>query len=267
MIGDPMRRCILCREPLAGNRASEHVLPRWLEREIGGGAMYFGHSIEGDTGTSFTISSSDTIAGTASTRVEGRICRSCNNIWLSSLEETAKPVISDMVFGRRTVQSLPDRERLLLATWLYKTLLFGVSSGSGEFGIHACDFHHFRATRSPGGWLNIYAAVLETTCPGFCGPLEMKWPQPINCESEIGNPDVSDLGLKWVFHIGRLHVAACHTALNGASQVVLKDLHFPVWTPQSYMTEPNGLAPEVGDDSLLLLLAYGLTPTLRLLTK
>lgn len=257
-----MRRCIFCHEPLSGNRAREHVLPRWLEREIGQGFVYFDHPIEGDTASRFTIGDTDVVSGTASTRVEGRVCSDCNSSWLSSLEVVARPVVSDMVFGRRSIESLAERERLLLATWLYKTLLVGVSSGNGEFDIHGCDFHQFRATGLPGHWVNIYAAVLDSSCRGFCGPAEMKWPRPVSHAVPDDGSDTADLGLKWVYHIGGLHVVACHSADATLRQVVIEGLHHPLWTPQPFVARRGGLVPEVAGDSLLQWLAYGLLPVL-----
>jgi hypothetical protein len=258
-----VRRCIFCHQPLARNRAREHVLPRWLEREIGGEFAYYSHPIEGDTSSAFTLLDTDVVSATAGTRVEGRVCRACNGTWLSSLEVAAQPVVSNLVFGRAGMDSLSAGERELLATWLYKTLLVGVSSGSGEYEVHGCDYHEFRTTGQPGNWMNIYAAVLESTCGGFCGPAEMKWPPPSGRPSGGPDLDSSDLGLKWVMHIGRLHVVVCHTAVLGATQVVLEGLHVPIWTPQAFVRKPGRLAPRVAADSLVQWLAFGLTPTLE----
>lgn len=258
-----MRRCIFCHQPLAGNRAREHVLPRWLEREIGGQLLYYSHPIEGDTSSGFTVLGADAVSATASTRVEGRVCADCNGTWLSSLEVAARSVISDLVFGRVEIDSLSVTERDLAASWLYKTLLVGASSGSGEYDIHGCDYHEFRTTGRPGQWLNIYAAVLDSACTGFCGPSEMKWPWPANLPECGPDADSAELGLKWVLHVGKLHAVMCHAALPGATQIVLESLHTPIWTPQPYISRPGRLNPEVAASSLMQWLAFGLIPTLE----
>lgn len=258
-----MRRCIFCHLPLSGNKAREHVLPRWLEREIGGEFRYYDHPIDGDTAGEFSVGDTDRVAATASTRVEGRVCADCNNTWLNSLETFARSTVSELVFGRTSVGSLTARDQKLLAAWLYKTLLVAVSSGPGEFEIHGCDYHQFRATGEPGDWLNIYAAVLDSTCTGFCGPMELKWVMP-GRETSDPPADPADLGLKWVYHVGKLHVVLCHSANPVATQVVLEGLHTPVWTPQRFATENGRLATELADDSLLQWIAFGLIPMLRL---
>ncbi|MDA3936351.1 MAG: hypothetical protein PF636_05730 [Actinomycetota bacterium] len=262
-----MRRCIFCHKPLSGNKAREHVLPQWLEREIGGGSIYYDHPLEGDTSVGFSLLSTDKVSATASTRVEGRVCVDCNSVWLSSLETAAKPIVSNLVFGRTGIDALSPEHRHLLATWLYKTFLVGVSSGAGEYDIHECDYHQFRATGQPGHWANIYAAVLESDCGGFCGPAEMKWPEPKGNSEYEPSPDPSDRGLKWVMHIGKLHAAMCYTTIPNAEQVVLEGLHAPVWTPQPYISRPGKLMSETSSSSLVQWLAFGLIPTLQLLTN
>lgn len=254
-----MRHCIFCNELLPGNQAKEHVLPRWLEREINLPLRYYDHSIEGDTGSGFAIASESIFSGTPSTRVEGRVCKKCNNEWLSSLEVQAKPFISELVFGRRSLKSLDKKERLLVATWLYKTLLVGISSGNGEFDIHPCDFHTFRAVGLPGNWLNIYAAVLDSSCAGFCGPVELKWNSAGNTESQ----KTEMLGLKWSFHIGKLHAVFCHSAIDNATQVIIGGYHQPLWTPQQFRIARKEFSPELENNALLQWLAFGLTPALE----
>lgn len=253
-----MRRCIFCHQPLAGQKSREHVLPQWLDDELGGNLVYYGHGIRGDTSSEFTVTGGDRVIGTGRTRVEGRVCSSCNNNWLNDFEVTARPIVSDLVFGRTDARALSSGERDLLASWLFKTLLVAVSSGSGEYGIHACDYHNFRATGRPGEWLNIYVASLETNCKYSCGPVELNW--HFDGTNESGS--VNELGLKYVFHIGALHVVACHTALSGATQKVVQELHNPIWSPQAYTGAPGTLDPELRSDSLALLLAYGLLPSL-----
>lgn len=262
--GCRLRCCVFCHTPLAGSKAKEHVLPRWLERQIGSDILiYYGHPIDGDTGKGFSIGWTETVTATAATRVEGRVCSDCNNTWLSSLEMAAQPVVSPLVSGGRQLAGLSQRDADLLATWLYKTLLVAVSSGSGEFEIHRCDYHAFRVSGRPGDWLNIYAATLETTCGGFCGPAELKWP-PIESEpSEEGDrAEPEAIGLKWVCHIGRLHVVMCHSAQSDLVQAVLESVHQPLWSPQPFITIPGALSPEATADSRLQWLAFGLIPYL-----
>jgi len=50
-----------------------------------------------------------------------RVCRSCNNGWMASLDNDAKPVLSRMVRGERCL--LDPSEQVLVSTWALKAAL------------------------------------------------------------------------------------------------------------------------------------------------
>jgi hypothetical protein len=53
--------------------------------------------------------------------VEGRVCKECNNGWMSSLEKHVRSLLRDLMSGQRTLHALSAEERLLLARWTAKT--------------------------------------------------------------------------------------------------------------------------------------------------
>jgi hypothetical protein len=242
------------------------VLPEWLEREIGETLHYFRHPVVGDTATGFSIEDSDDFRGTSGTRVEGRVCKACNNGWLSSLEIAARPIVAGLVAGTSGLDALSDSDRSLLATWLYKVLLVAVSSDLGEYEIPQKDYHTFHSTQLPGTWINLYGSVLPTTCNGFCGPAQLKWTRPKaaneKCQACLAEDDSAVRGLKWVYHIGCLHVLAAYTTMSCASQTVVEGLHKPLWISQPYLTARGHLHPRLAADSAQQWLAFGLVPYL-----
>lgn len=58
------------------------------------------------------------------------VCKSCNNNWMSDLEDTIRPFVGPMILGRGT--PLVIDQQLQLATWLFKNFLMDVAAGNRE---------------------------------------------------------------------------------------------------------------------------------------
>jgi hypothetical protein len=52
-----------------------------------------------------------------------RVCEACNNGWMSHLEGNAKPIIVELIKGRRALATLGEEERQILARWAGKTAI------------------------------------------------------------------------------------------------------------------------------------------------
>jgi hypothetical protein len=52
-----------------------------------------------------------------------RVCAPCNNGWMSQLETIAKPVLLGLIKGDKTLNSLDEEERRILAKWAGKTAI------------------------------------------------------------------------------------------------------------------------------------------------
>lgn len=76
------------------------------------------------------------------------ICTTCNNGWMSQLEEQVKPILTPML--RDQPRTLTAPEQHLLATWATKTALTmqGANIG-GERFTPAADYHWFHDRRVP----------------------------------------------------------------------------------------------------------------------
>jgi len=120
------RVCIFCNTSLSGNRAKEHVFPRWLMSylDIADEVVSPTHSTpEGEV----VSVRNHTLKGL----ISGRICRSCNGGWMSQLEVEAKQILVALMNGEREVIQLSPDERFVLARWTGKTaycLNYGTNS-------------------------------------------------------------------------------------------------------------------------------------------
>lgn len=110
------RYCLFCRVPLTGNNTSkEHVMPRWLLRELGIADRI--------------ISPAGWHRDRAPVRrthpwsrlVISDVCKTCNSGWLSDLENRVKRIIPSLANAERTLAALIDDENILLARWTVKT--------------------------------------------------------------------------------------------------------------------------------------------------
>lgn len=61
-----------------------------------------------------------------------KICESCNNGWMSKLEESAKPLILGLIRSVRELGSLSEDERCILARWAGKTAVVESHSVGAE---------------------------------------------------------------------------------------------------------------------------------------
>lgn len=111
----PHKSCLFCQSPLV-SRSKEHVLPQWL-------LDHLDIKDEEVTPTHFTADGNvvSTRRHRLSNLVEGSICATCNNGWMSRLENDAKRILIPLMAGEREVVQLSREERLLLAQWTCKT--------------------------------------------------------------------------------------------------------------------------------------------------
>lgn len=111
------RTCIFCDSPLAGVRAEEHVIPRWLMEYLGvtDDQLYLAVANSHD-GT--IVKDRTQVAGNF---VEGRVCEDCNNGWMNDLEKHTRELLKPLIEGSLNLLSISDDDRTALAKWATKT--------------------------------------------------------------------------------------------------------------------------------------------------
>ncbi len=111
---------MFCRVVLKGIAAEEHIFPEWLLRHLGipkAEQMFQGF---GNEATLDTDEEGARVHGTWRF-VEGRVCRRCNNGWLSDLERDVRPGLEVLIKNGGRLVALTQPQRLLLARWAAKT--------------------------------------------------------------------------------------------------------------------------------------------------
>jgi hypothetical protein len=88
----------------------------------------------------------------------GSVCHSCNNGWMSRLEEDVKPILTPMVLGNSVMLNAQQQERL--TTWMTKCAMIYESMVSGKVFFDGLDRRHFMSSGTPfvstSTWLGRY---------------------------------------------------------------------------------------------------------------
>jgi hypothetical protein len=106
--------CLACGNTSA-SASREHVFSKWLLKEFGPDASLALFRRHGD-GTNEQVR---TRIKLDSFRLKS-ICKCCNEGWMSQLEDSAKPLILEVIRDLRTLDSLTEDERRTLARWAGK---------------------------------------------------------------------------------------------------------------------------------------------------
>jgi hypothetical protein len=97
--------------------SEEHAIPQWLLDYMGITAQdqtFQGYALSGGEVTKQRIFATRRL-------VEGRVCASCNNGWMSELENSAKPALIPLIEHKRAVWELSAEESSLVAKWAVKS--------------------------------------------------------------------------------------------------------------------------------------------------
>ncbi|MCU1485236.1 MAG: hypothetical protein JWN67_1982 [Actinomycetia bacterium] len=111
-------RCTFC--GLIRPQAKEDVIPKWLARELGGVAPFVAEARH-FSGSDELISRTERKVGSAAAYKLRGVCVTCNNGWMSELENAARAVLLPMVRGETVV--LDATAQVLVASWCAKTAL------------------------------------------------------------------------------------------------------------------------------------------------
>jgi hypothetical protein len=110
--------CLACGET-AAPRSSEHVFAQWLLREL----EYLDAPIALYRAFSDGSSKQERVPIKLDSFKLKRVCVACNNGWMSWLEDSTKPILLPLMKGKRTLDSLEEEERRMLAKWAGKTAI------------------------------------------------------------------------------------------------------------------------------------------------
>src|ERR1017187_1243976 len=118
--------CLAC-GPTTSPASREHVFSRWLLAEFSPDISMALFRLLGDGAREQRRSE----IKLDSFKLK-RICEGCNNGWMSEVEESAKPLILEVIRDVRDLGSLPDDECRILARWAGKTAVVESHSVGAE---------------------------------------------------------------------------------------------------------------------------------------
>lgn len=127
-------RCAFCGEP--GRRSREHVLAQWMRDVLGPLPMQrtthgFGFGTLDDQSAYATVSPiTKTSQNSLLHQVTRTVCTTCNNGWMSHLEQQVRPLLTRLLTGSTTL--IPSEMGAVLARWAIKTSWTSELAGLGD---------------------------------------------------------------------------------------------------------------------------------------
>lgn len=123
-----MKRCLFCESPLRGMRTREHIFPKWLLKYMGIGKLPVVSARH--VRTEDTVETRDIRHAPPLARTEGRVCRSCNNGWMSALEAYAMPILKPFIDGTANLYEIGGENAATMGRWTAKTAYMVNSASS-----------------------------------------------------------------------------------------------------------------------------------------
>jgi hypothetical protein len=128
------RCCAICSNEFIGElkRAREHVIPKWLLRDLSIIDTPVTPTITRSRSGMFDVEDMPDIAAdvvrqrgphTLDGFLEGRVCKPCNNNLLNRFEIEARSTLRSLIKREVKVRDLPNDQRIVLARWALKTTL------------------------------------------------------------------------------------------------------------------------------------------------
>jgi hypothetical protein len=128
--------CIFCNK--TREKAKEHIWPRWLQLNLYGDTK---SQFDGMHISSNQISVLDKRQQTGETLIFGRICKICNNGWMSDLEEDFKPIFHKLIDDYKNITRLSKSERKTISCWSLKTAMM-INAGSNYRQIIPIEYYN-----------------------------------------------------------------------------------------------------------------------------
>ena len=111
-------KCTFCQEE--GNRSKEHLWPKWLQKHLIGDTKSF---FQGTHISYPTLSVVSDRVQSGKSLVFGSVCDTCNNGWMSDLENQFKALFLRIEKDYNHLKNLYKKERVVLAKWSLKTAM------------------------------------------------------------------------------------------------------------------------------------------------
>lgn len=146
--GMALIRCVFCNRD--GRESEEDLIPRWANKVL--------RELTGATGVLVSLREVDIDEKTVLQSIHRRhqtfsairipeVCETCNNGWMSQIENAAKPLLEPMIRGQR--RAIPPRDQKTIATWMALKTLVAERMDKRIDVATAEDYHDFYARQEP----------------------------------------------------------------------------------------------------------------------
>lgn len=235
---------MFCSAPLGANRSNEHVFPRWLLAQLGANTTVI-------ASTHVTPAGSTTVTREhpADRLVNGRVCRDCNNGWMSLLEIQARPILTRLLDEVQALSGLRPGEDEVLARWVAKSA-FALNTAS-DFESLAPTSHHsavVAGTSLPPGLHCFASGHISSQVVGWLQTREtpIVWPATGGPKPERLRR-AADKSYKIGLQLGGLMLVVFFWPDPADGIAIWPSVHMPIWPPGYRYDRIEHLWVESGD--------------------
>lgn len=210
------KTCLFCHRTLiATNRAKEHVVARNLLRKLEILKVDFGHShlqsaSDGWDGLQITPPKTER-KFVYDAFVCGRVCKNCNNGWMSHLETEFNRILGDFCDVESVIYNLKEEDKFTLARWAAKTAF--VLSDTVKPAVGGVPDRHARVFYQSEGFPDSFLVSIaksDDDVRGFRFSFSNTWAIEVDSES-IDVPNFGYSGAyKIFFHMRNIMFLVCH---------------------------------------------------------
>jgi hypothetical protein len=149
--------CLAC-GPTSATPSREHIFSQWLQEFLNIRNLSLGLYRRNNEGSAERTRPDISL----SSFTLKRICGTCNNGWMSRLEERVKPVLKPLLDGSSTLESLDVDQRQVLAQWAAKTAIIESHSIGAQSPVPGALLQWMRAHEGdPRGRFTVAASSLN----------------------------------------------------------------------------------------------------------
>jgi hypothetical protein len=227
------QHCVFCGVHLTGRRSREHIFPRWLTEHHGNATTPveirwmadWSHELLGERKL------------TLSNLVAGRVCRPCNNGWMSQLEDQVVSPLVELASGDRRPAELATHERELIARWATKTAF---ALRVADLGPRVVDSSHMQALAN-GGMPPVRVVARQATVDlGLSWCTTQWWMINYPPHSIVEVSRLVGRSHKTILTIGHLVVAICFWPDPRWPLLISRHSHVPLWPERHvWLTYPH----------------------------
>jgi hypothetical protein len=216
--------CTFCKTLISKkNRSKEHIIPQWLLNFLD----LTEHQVQ-PTHFNPNGDSLSTRKHKLSDFVQGKICSTCNNGWMSRLEESSIPVLIPLMKGEKLVDELDSMEKAILSRWTAKTAYVLNTASNFHKSIPQDHFEYVRKfeDKLPN---NVWAFGQNHNGIKKFGWLQSStWLLNGISQDEAKNIDLNKISYKISFQFGKLLLLIAYLPMKNANPILWKNIHVPL---------------------------------------